>query len=99
MASKPDLAAARAFQDDLRKAMDGIPPMQVSPSLDHIGKRTLAHRALKALIEGQGGVVRETWNSTSVQIFGLRATSTSGLVQACQNWITQLTLKSMAGGA
>ncbi|WP_112312518.1 hypothetical protein [Pseudogemmobacter bohemicus] len=98
MAAKPDLEGAQAFQDELRKAMANIPfpdAACVEQSIEYTERRTLALRALKSVIENNGGKVHEGWDGASIRIFGLRATSTSSLYQACRNWLNQLTVKSM----
>lgn len=106
MARKPDLAAARAFHSELAAALKKVPPYvyvgklrsaeDLGLELDYEEKRQLALAALRDLIKGNGGKIREGWDDTRIRVCGLRASSTSGLVNACKNWIRQLTLKSMA---
>lgn len=60
-------------------------------------------KLLKHQIVSCGGTFSESWNGAGVRLHGFAASSTSGIADACRNWITQVTLKaasaSMAGAA
>ena len=92
---KPDLKAAQGFYADLNKALNRIPPYSYKDAAV-TAARDAAQDAVKALIEGAGGKVSKPLGGVAVSLFGLRASSTSGLEQACRNWMAQLTLKSTA---
>ncbi|RWR32495.1 hypothetical protein D2T31_00490 [Sinirhodobacter populi] len=90
-----DLAGARAFYPELAAALKKVPAYSYANKLETEKARNTALHAVKALIEANGGKIRNDWQGAAVRIFGLRATSTSGLEAACWNWMTQVTLKSM----
>lgn len=97
-----DFKSAQAFYPELARAIEAVPHYVHKPTLEQQEARTLKLRAVIALVEAKGGRIEDKWSGASVRLFGLRATSTSGIIGACNNWITQLTLKSMAaqmGGA
>lgn len=56
----------------------------------------LRMRALADLIYREGGSSNETATGYSVNIGGVRATSTSGLVGATRNWINSVRKKAAA---
>jgi hypothetical protein len=99
-----DLTAARAFVPVLGEALDQVPPLQRVRSIyvqenkeegeALFAARKMALRELKSLIEKSGGKVRVDWNGAAVSLFGLRATSTSGLENACLNWMSQVAVKT-----
>lgn len=91
-----DLAAARAFVPALRAALDRVPPYSFERRLEDEEARNVALHNLRLVIDGAGGQHQNRWDGAAVRIHGLRATSTSGLESACRNWLTQVTLKSMA---
>jgi hypothetical protein len=53
-------------------------------------------RLLRALIAELGGVAHEGGLDARLRLHGITSTSTSGIVQACRNWISNVTLKAMA---
>jgi hypothetical protein len=99
-----DLQDARAFEPALREALDRVPrarpirsihdKAEKEEALAHEEARALALRDLRRMIEKAGGQVRNDWNGAAVRIHGLRATATSGLEQACRNWLTQVVVKT-----
>jgi hypothetical protein len=102
-------AEARKFYATFSAAVKAVPPYR-SPvlaktpeeheaALAHEDARNAALYDLKATIEAHGGKVEDRWDGARVRIFGLRATSTTGLEGACRNWMTQFTLKSAMAGA
>ena len=100
--SKINLAAAQAFHTELATALKAVPANKHDMPYADYETRVQKLRAITALIESKGGTVAERWDGTKVRAFGINAASTSGLETACRNWISQLTVKSMAaqtGGA
>lgn len=100
--TKINLAEAQAFHTELATALKAIPANKHDMPYAEYETRAQKLRAVTALIESKGGTVAERWDGTKVRAFGIKAASTSGLETACRNWITQLTVKSMAaqtGGA
>lgn len=96
-----DFKSAQVFHPELARALDRIPSYSYAHP-EVTAARDTAQAAVVALIEAKGGAVIKKFDGTTVRLFGLRASSTTGLEGACRNWIAQLTLKSMAaqyGGA
>ena len=94
-----DLKAARAFYADLAAALDRVPvPVGYTAAEWKASDepRKAARAAIVALIERHGGAVHDDWRGSAVRLFGLRASSTSSLENACRNWMAQVTLKSAA---
>ncbi len=50
-------------------------------------------RELQVLILSEGGSFKDDWQGARVHLWGFRASSTSGLVAACRNWVTQVRAK------
>ena len=90
-----NLTAARAFSRELHKAIDRVPPYSMGDRMQEAA-RNVEFDKIAALIEAKGGTVKTDWQGVSVRLFGIRASSTGGLLQACQNWKAQVTVKSMA---
>lgn len=100
--SKINFAEAQAFHTELSTVLKKVPTFSYSDPEASKAARDKVYDRIKALIETKGGVVRERWDGTSISLFGLRASSTSGFEGACRNWIAQLTVKAIAaqmGGA
>lgn len=89
------LMAAQDFCRELHRAIDRVPPYSMGDRMQEAA-RNVAFDKITALIEAKGGTVKTDWQGVSVRLFGIRASSTGGLLQACQNWKAQVTLKSMA---
>lgn len=76
------LAAAQRLDDVLALP---FPPRHIDP-VGHDG----AMARLRVTILGDGGTFTDAWNGTRIRHHGFSATSTSGLVKATRNWITQV---------
>lgn len=95
MTSSAKLTAARAFFPELHKAIERVPSYSMGdPAIS--AARNTAIGGITALIEAKGGTVKFRDGVVSIRLFGLAASSTSGLMQACHNWKAQVTLKLMA---
>ena len=90
-----NLTAAQAFSRELHKAIDRVPPYSMGDRMQEAARK-LEFDKITALIEAKGGTVKAGHDGVSIRLYGIRASSTSGLMQACQNWKAQVTLKSMA---
>lgn len=90
-----NLTAAQGFFRELHKAIDRVPPYSMGDRAQEAA-RLAEFNKITALIEAKGGAVKSDYRGTSIRLFGIRAASTSGLMQACENWKAQVTLKSMA---
>lgn len=91
-----DLAAARDFYSDLAEALKKVPDYTYATAKETKPARDAAIKAVVDLIHSKGGRVKQDWQGAAVSLYGLRATSTSGVLAACRNWMTQVTLKSAA---
>lgn len=89
------LAAAQGFCVELSKLLVRVPSYSMG-DLATTAARAIAFDAIAALIETEGGAVKTGSHGVSVRLYCIRASSTGGLLQACQNWKAQVTLKSMA---
>lgn len=89
------LDAAIGFSNDLSLALKRVPPYSMGDVATTVA-RNIAFDAIAALIEANGGVVKTGIHGVSVRMFGIRASSTAGLMQACTNWQSQVVLKTMA---
>lgn len=102
MARNIDIAAAQAFYPKLVEALNKVPPYTHEAHELDKPAREKALADLRLLIGENGGGARERYDGTDIRLFGIRASSTSGLTAACRNWISQLTIKSamarLAGG-
>lgn len=91
MPARTPTDAARAFTSQLGRALQDLPSFQHDrPGYD------LAIDRIRTMIIAEGGAIRSDWNSTRLRIHGIAASATSGVAQACRNWIAQVTLKSSA---
>ena len=90
-----NLTAAQDFCAELHRALDRVPPYSMGDRAQEAA-RNAAFNKIDDLIEAKGGAVKCDYRGTSIRLFGIRAASTSGLMQACENWLAQVTLKSMA---
>jgi hypothetical protein len=90
MAAKVPSKPTLAFADALRAFIDQPWP----PA--HIDRAAHDHRlaALQRLILEWGGAFDRNGMGWQVRLNGFKATSTSSLRDACQNWIRQVTLKA-----
>lgn len=95
MTSRANLNAAQAFFPELHRALDRVPPYSMGDAANTIA-RDKAFADITAMIEANGGAVNIRHDATTIRLFGIRASATSGIGQACRNWIAQLTLKAMA---
>lgn len=92
MARQIDMTAALALADRLDALLkEGVPSRHEDP-----GAHEKALAALEALVTSADpkGRLDQDWNGGVMRAFGLRATSTSGITGACQNWIQQVRTKS-----
>ena len=99
--SAPKLMEAQAFCRELHRALDRVPPYSMGDKVQDAARAAEFYK-ISDLIEAKGGAVKSDYRGTSIRLFGIRASSTSGMMQACENWKAQVTLKSMAanmGGA
>lgn len=94
--SKINFTAAQAFHTELSAELKKVPTFSYSDPETSNAARAKVYDQIKALIETKGGAVRERWDGASINLYGLRASSTSGFEGACRNWISQLTVKAMA---
>ena len=90
-----NLKAAQDFCLELHKALDRVPPYSMGDRAQEAA-RNAEFNKIADLIEAKGGAVKSDYRGTSIRLFGIRASSTSGFMQACENWKAQVTLKSMA---
>ena len=89
-----NLTAAQGFCFELSMAINRVPPYSMGDRTQEAARKVEFNK-ITALIEAKGGTVKTGADGVSVRLFGIRASSTAGLLQACQNWKTQVTLKSM----
>lgn len=92
--ARVDLSAAQAFYPELASAMKLVPAYHNDLAAPIKAQRTAQLDAVKALIEARGGRVDQRWDGTTISLFGLRASSTTGFEGAVRNWTNQLTVKS-----
>ncbi|GAB1361790.1 hypothetical protein MASR1M32_10260 [Rhodobacter sp.] len=91
-----DLKAAAAFVPDLQALIDAIPVIDYrskAPS-DYQGQAAATERLVATISEMGGKVSRNGSHETRVRLFGLSASSTSGVKNACRNWINQIRSKA-----
>jgi hypothetical protein len=92
-----DLKSALAFQDELRRLLAAIPTRGASrPTEEEDRQRAIALNRTVAAVAAKGGTLSDRWDGARINLYGLRASSTTGIVGACQNWLAQLTVKAMA---
>lgn len=89
------LDAAKRFFPELRKAMDRVSPYSMGDRTQEAA-RNVQFNKIEDLILANGGTVKVGHDGVVIRIYGIRASSTGGLLQACHNWKSQVTLKSMA---
>lgn len=73
--------------DDLERRVDALPRFSDAPdeyrkAIDDLADHLQTRLSARA-------TVRQRWDGASISMLGYRATSTSGLAQACRNWIHQ----------
>lgn len=89
------LVAAQGFFRELSIEISRVPTYS-KDEVETTIARAKALGGIIGLIETKGGAVKTGSHGVSVRVFGIRASSTGGLLQACHNWKSQVTLKSMA---
>ena len=88
---------------DLANRLNALLALPFPPA--HVDKAgyDAALTRLKREITANYGTFTEGWNGARMRAHGFASSSTEGLIGACRNWITQVTLKaasaSMAGAA
>lgn len=95
-ASPDKFSAAQSFHSELAATLKQVPPYKYPLSDEDRRARNDVLAAITAVFVKAGGAVRVRGDGTMVRAFGIRASSTSSLEGACQNWISQFTLKAMA---
>lgn len=82
---KEGIALVDRLIADHRKATHGL---YVSNDYDRWkAANAAATEAAKEALVAAGAVVRDSWQGAAVKLAGIRATSTSGLFGAMQNWL------------
>lgn len=94
MSGKVPSPAALAAWRKIKAALDSFP--ETRRSLEDNEAWVLAEARLKDVILTEGGKVQDRWDGARVRVHGFSASSTMGLRPACQNWLTEVTLKSAA---
>ena len=97
--SKVPTQGALAAAAKLQRILDRMPQARWVSSaklalLDESPEWIVGTTKIKNAILDDGGRYKEDWNGCQVHLWGFKATSTSGLVNAVRNWIAQVRAKA-----
>ena len=91
MAGRTNIAAVLDLADRLEATLKaGVPSRYEDPGAH---EKALASLGVMVTRADPKGRLDQDWNGGVMRAFGLRATSTSGIHGACQNWIQQARAK------
>jgi hypothetical protein len=76
------LSAARRLRDALA--------MLPASRWEHRAEYDAEIEKIKAIVQSEGGaLIDQHWNGAIIRMHGIRSTSTSGVAQACRNWLAR----------